>query len=128
LYGRDVALSMQLGMRMQGLYDSTGHAIRSILRDEGWRGFFAGLCRRSAPCIIEGAQPRVSSHLHRSVYAAGYWSTCFRDIPFMVVLFVSYEQFKMSKVRLTTAQSRRDPALIDQVRTGSSHWIGPEGG
>jgi hypothetical protein len=46
----------------------------------------------------------------------------------MVVLFVSYEQFKMSKVRLTTAQSRRDPALIDQVRTASSHWIGPQPG
>eukprot|EP00928_Gymnodinium_smaydae_P082331 TRINITY_DN65691_c0_g1_i1.p1 TRINITY_DN65691_c0_g1~~TRINITY_DN65691_c0_g1_i1.p1 ORF type:complete len:357 (+),score=37.62 TRINITY_DN65691_c0_g1_i1:60-1130(+) len=33
----------------------------------------------------------------------GYWSTCARDAPFMVVLFFSYEQFKSWKIRLTFA-------------------------
>eukprot|EP00128_Syssomonas_multiformis_P017007 Colp12_sorted_trinity150504_noHs@31630 len=53
-----------------GMYASTGEAIRTILKKEGLRGFFTG-----------------------------YWSTTLRDIPFMVVLFTSYEQFKIKKIR-----------------------------
>lgn len=35
----------------------------------------------------------------------------------MVVLFVSYEQFKLNKVRLTTANSRKEMAVVDRVCT-----------
>ncbi|KNC77610.1 hypothetical protein SARC_09931 [Sphaeroforma arctica JP610] len=61
-----------------GLYTSTAHAVRSIFAEEGMRGFFAG-----------------------------YWSTAIRDIPFMIILFTSYEQFKTWKLRFTTTSSRQ---------------------
>jgi len=60
-----------------GLYNSTSQAVSEILRTEGPKGLFTG-----------------------------FVSTCSRDIPFMVVLFVSYEQFKQWKVRLTTSHFR----------------------
>jgi hypothetical protein len=53
-----------------GMYRSTAEAVGRILREEGFRGLFTG-----------------------------FWSTTSRDVPFMVVLFVSYEQFKQWKVR-----------------------------
>merc|ERR1712061_742327 len=36
---------------------------------------------------------------------SGYLSTCFRDTPFVTALFLSYEQFKTWKIRLTVADS-----------------------
>merc|ERR1712118_449923 len=51
-----------------------GSAFRSIVREDGPAGLFRG-----------------------------YWATCFRDTPFIVVLFLSYEQFKAWKIRLTFA-------------------------
>eukprot|EP00127_Corallochytrium_limacisporum_P001868 Clim_evm23s88 gene=Clim_evmTU23s88 len=69
-----------LVQRLQtGMYNSSGEAVRSILRDDGFKGFFRG-----------------------------YWSTALRDLPFMAVLFVSYEQFKVWKIRISTADSRRN--------------------
>ena len=62
-----------LVQRLQtGIYSSLGEAVRSVIKAEGWRGLFTG-----------------------------YVSTTLRDIPFMVVLFTSYEQFKLWKIRLT---------------------------
>ena len=67
-----------LTQRLQtGIYNSTSQAIRSIFQQEGIKGFYTG-----------------------------FISTTLRDIPFMVVLFVSYEQFKQWKVRLTTTHMR----------------------
>uniref|UniRef100_A0A0G4I511 Mitochondrial carrier protein n=1 Tax=Chromera velia CCMP2878 TaxID=1169474 RepID=A0A0G4I511_9ALVE len=61
-----------------GMYSNAREGVVSILRTEGIRGLFAG-----------------------------YWTTAARDVPFMVVLFVSYEQFKLWKLRVTTSLSRK---------------------
>jgi len=60
-----------------GMYKTASEAITTIYRQEGWKGYFTG-----------------------------FLSTTSRDIPFMVVLFVSYEQFKHWKIRLTTTHTR----------------------
>ena len=68
--------------RMQtGQYQSSWQAVRSIFREEGIAGFFRG-----------------------------YASTASRDAPFMLLLFLSYEQFKSWKIRLTFSQ--QGPAEI----------------
>lgn len=63
--------------RMQtGQYRSGWAAAQKILQEDGAKGFFRG-----------------------------YASTCARDAPFMVLLFLSFEQFKAWKVRLAFANS-----------------------
>ena len=68
--------------RMQtGQYKSSWKAVHSIFREDGFTGFFRG-----------------------------YASTASRDAPFMLLLFLSYEQFKSWKIRLTFSQ--QGPAEI----------------
>ena len=68
--------------RMQtGQYKSSWQAVRGIFREGGVTGFFRG-----------------------------YASTASRDTPFMLLLFLSYEQFKSWKIRLTYSQ--QGPAEI----------------
>lgn len=68
--------------RMQtGQFSSGFSVVRHALQEEGARGLFRG-----------------------------YLSTCLRDGPFMVLLFCSYEQFKLWRIRLTIAE--RGPAQV----------------
>eukprot|EP01134_Creolimax_fragrantissima_P000193 CFRG0193T1 len=83
-----------------GLYNSTAHAVKSIIAEEGFRGFFTG-----------------------------YWSTAIRDIPFMIILFSSYEQFKLWKVRFTTSNTRSvDHADAEWSDLETVLWGGISGG
>jgi len=85
--------------RMQtGRYASGAAAVRSILRDDGP----AGLLR-------------------------GYASTCLRDAPFMVLLFISYEQFKAWKIRVTFADRGPMQILSPWSDTESVVWGGVSG-
>lgn len=85
--------------RMQtGQYRTGTEAIRSIMREDGCRGFLRG-----------------------------YASTCFRDAPFMVLLFMSYEQFKVWKIRLTFANQGPSQVLSPWSDSETVLWAGVSG-
>jgi len=85
--------------RMQaGQYLSTSVAVRQILAEDGLAGLFRG-----------------------------YLSTSLRDAPFMVLLFISYEQFKTWKVRLTFAHDEPGRVLSPWSDAETVLWGGISG-
>ena len=71
------------------MYSSTNHAIKSILKEEGVRGFYTG-----------------------------FFSTAIRDMPFMVILFVTYDQLKAYSVegsRMNADKSGLGSKSLDSI-------------
>jgi hypothetical protein len=82
-----------------GQYPSQIEAVKDIVRREGPVGLFRG-----------------------------YLSTCARDAPFMVILFVSYDAFKSWKLRLTTVHAGPGHVLNDWSDLETIVWGGFSGG
>lgn len=85
-------------MQTDGSMSSTATA-RAIIREDGVRGLFRG-----------------------------YVATCLRDAPFVVLLFFSYEQFKVWKIRLTFASQRPAQVLSPMSDLETVLWGGISGG